>query len=173
MTVSTIEGELVGVEAAKKPRAVLHNGASAEVGMTVYFTTEGAKQAVSQMFQMVDAKTVGEFVSKAAAAFGQQINTDRVDAFAAKFTEKINSLLTTAFTVTAISGENRVDLKGDSSFDRLLSNIPTSLLITKDSESTLSVLKRSYGPLPLWGWSLVGVGLIGVGIVAVRTVRRS
>lgn len=179
MSTFTIEAELLGAEALKslsptRPRHALSDGAPVEVGMTVYFTVDGAQKAVDEMLRAVDAKGVDDLVVKAAALFGQQLDSSRVSAFTAKIADKINSLRTTPFVVTAITGDGKVDIKGGPPFDQALSGIPTSLLYAKETTgSMVDFFKRSYGPLPVWQWSLIGVGAVGVGALVVRAIRRS
>jgi hypothetical protein len=179
VSTSIIEAELLGAEAAKssnssRSRPALSNGAPVEVGTTVYFTVDGARKAMDEVFRAVDAKDVDDLVAKAATFFGQQLDQSRVRAFTAKIAEKIEALKTTPFTVIAVSSDGKVDIKGGPPFDQVLSGIPTSLLYTKEAAgSMVDFFKRSYGPLPLWQWSLIGVGAVGAGALVVRAIRRS
>lgn len=176
MNLSVIEGELLGAEPLSNfvrtaTTATLANGARAEVGMRVYFTADGVKKIVDEMFRVVGAKNVTDLVVKGAALFGQQVDSERVHALTSKLEDQIKTLSEKPVTVMAISGKDRVDVRGGPPENRSLTGIPSAFLTVKTG--AFDFLNYVYGPLPLWGWSLVGLSVLGAGIFVVRKGRKA
>lgn len=176
MSLSAIEDELLGVAGSAKSfvkvvasSAKLADGVEAGVGMTVYFTAEGVKKVVDDLLKAADVRGVEELLLKVAMA-GQQLAPDKIDDFKKKASDQIKSLSTMPVIITAISGVDKVDVRGGNE-QRTMVGVPSILLASKAASglgSAVAFLKQQYGPFPLWGWSLIGVGAIGVGVFILR-----
>lgn len=169
MDVLTIEDELLGAEPSlvkTAPVAFLADNTETKVGMTVYFTVEGAKKIVDGLFKATDAKDVEDLVAKTLTLFGQQVPPEKIQLVVRKFEEQIKTLSETPVVITAIRETNRIDVQSGPPKNRLLTNLPSTFFVAKGA---LRFLKRSYGFLPLWGWSLIGMGIISI---AYRMRRR-
>lgn len=186
MSFSTIEGEFLGTEPTPGSivqkiippnsgdlTAVLSNGVEASVGMTVYFTLDGAKKIVGDMFKAVDAQNVNDLIVKAAGLFGQKVSSEQVSAVTSKVSEQINSLSQTPILIIGIPAQNRLNIQFGAD-KRSLSNIPSSFFFSKEEGwgSVLNSFNRKYGSIPVWGWSLIGIGAVGAGVATVYAIRK-
>lgn len=172
MNAHAVEGELLGAEPVAKSSTLsvrLSDGSEARVGATVYITPAGAKKIIDEMFRAMGVRDLDGAIT---AMVKMAPATDQAKV-KETFHRKMRSVGTLPFTVSAIVAADKVDLRSSDREVSDLPGVPTNLLVGKPQPgSALDFLKYQYGPLPLWGWGLVGVGTIGAGILVVRALRK-
>jgi len=171
-----IAGDLLGADVTLSPAARvvrLSDGSEARVGSMVYLTISGAQQILDEMFKAMGVKDLDGALARFVQAVPVAERTKAQAKAKDTFDKKMRSVGTLPFVVSTIVAADRVDLR---STDREVSNLPgvsVKLLVgVPQSSGALDFLKHQYGPLPLWGWGLIGAGTIGAGILVVRAMRK-